>query len=138
MEATYDSAIGRFSKKERQSHDTFEAGFVELEPAVVAKRTALLSYKREPSENDAQRIARRCANDYWRNLCQSIQFSAHCGNTRAMYNGMKRAFGPSVTKIAPLKAATGVTITYRVKQMQGWAEHYQLYSRETIVTETSV
>ena len=35
-----------------------------------------------------------------------------------MYNGMKKAFGPSVTEIAPVER---------------WAEHYQeLYSRENI------
>ena len=66
-EASYDSAMGSFRKKERQSHDSFEAEIAELEPAIVAKRAALLSYKREPSEktlaahrkarNNAQRIA---------------------------------------------------------------------------------
>ena len=49
-EATYDLAMGRFSKKERQSRDWFEAGIAELEPAIEAKRTALLNYKREPWE----------------------------------------------------------------------------------------
>ena len=78
-EATYDSAMGSFGKEERQSHDWFEAGIAELEPAIEAKRTALLNYKREPSEktlaahrkarNIVQRIARRCSNDYWLNLC---------------------------------------------------------------------
>ena len=52
-----------------------------------------------------------------------------------MLNGMKITFGPSVTKIAPLKSATGFTITDRIKQMERWADHYQeLYSRETMVT----
>ncbi|KAK4320193.1 hypothetical protein Pmani_008956 [Petrolisthes manimaculis] len=43
------------------------------------------------ARNDAQRIARRCANDYWLNLCQNIQLSTDCGNIRGMYDGMKKA-----------------------------------------------
>ena len=49
-EATYDSAMGSFGKKERQSHDWFEAGIAELQPAIETKRTALLNYKRGSSE----------------------------------------------------------------------------------------
>ena len=76
---------------------------------------------------------------YWQNLCQSIQLSADCGNIRAMYEGMKKAFGTCAIKIAPLKSTSGEIITDRTKQMERWAEHYQeLYSRETIVTETAV
>ncbi|KAK4299936.1 hypothetical protein Pmani_027820 [Petrolisthes manimaculis] len=65
--------MNTFSKRERQNPDWFEAGIAELEPALSAKRTALLDYKREPSEktlaafrnarNDAQGIARRCSKD---------------------------------------------------------------------------
>ncbi len=115
-----------FSKRVKKNPDWFEAGIIELEPAITAKRTALLDYKRKPSEkalaalrkarNDAQRIARKCANDYWLNLCQSIQLSADCGNIRAMYEGMKKAFGPSTIKITPLKSATGDIITDHSKQ----------------------
>ena len=49
------------------------------------------------------------------------------------------AFGPSVTKIAPLKSTTDFTVTDRGKQLERWAEHYQgLYSRETIITQMAV
>lgn len=45
-----------------------------------------------------------------------------------MYDGMKKAFGPSVNKIAPLKPAAE-----RGKQMERWTEHYQeLYSSDTV------
>ncbi|XP_076036093.1 uncharacterized protein LOC143022042 [Oratosquilla oratoria] len=138
-----------FGKRERQNPDWFKAEITKLEPAIAAKRKALLNYKREPSEktlaalrkfrNDAQRLARFSANDYWLNLCQSIQLFADCGNIRAMYDGMKKAFGPSITKIAPLKTASGGTITDRGKQMERWVEHYQeLYSKENFVSTTAV
>ncbi|XP_076056371.1 uncharacterized protein LOC143034323 [Oratosquilla oratoria] len=147
--AIYNSAMDTFGKRERQNPDWFEAGITKLEPAIADKRKALLNYKREPSEktlaalrkarNDAQRLARRSANDYWLSLCQSIQLSADCGNIRAMYDNMKKAFGPSITKIAPLKTASGDTITDRGKQMERWAEHYQeLYSRENVVSTATV
>ena len=67
------------------------------------------------ARNDVQRIARRCANDNWLNLFQSIQLSADCGNIRAMYDSIKKAFGRSATKTAPLKSAAGDIITDRRK-----------------------
>ncbi len=136
-----------FGKQVKKNPDWFEAGIIELEPAITVKRTALLNYKLKPLEkvlaalwkakNDTQRIAKKCASDYWLKLCQSIQLSADCGNIRAMYEGMKKAFGPSTIKIAPLRSTTGNVITDRSKQMERWAEHYQqLYSRENVVADT--
>ena len=56
-----------------------------------------------------------------------------------MYEGMKKALGPSVTKSAPLKSKTGEVITEPNKQMERWAEHYsELYSKETIVSDSAV
>ena len=49
-EATYDSAMCSFDKRERQSHECFETGIAELDPAIEGERTILLNYKREPSE----------------------------------------------------------------------------------------
>ena len=52
---------------------------------------------------------------------------------------MKKAFGSSTSKSAPLKSAEGDIIKDRSKQMERWAEHYQeLYSRETTVTNTAL
>ena len=84
-------------------------------------------------------MARRCANDYWLDLCQSIQSSADLGNVREMYEGMERAFGPSTVKSAPLKSADGQIIKDRTKQMERWAEHFkELYSRVTTVTDSAL
>ena len=56
-----------------------------------------------------------------------------------MYDGMNKAFGPSIVKTAPLKSTSGEIITDRAKQMERWAEHYQeLYSRETTVTDRAI
>ena len=101
--------------------------------AIKEKQAALLEKHRNPSKktkaafkaarSKSQRTARKCANDYWQNLCSSIQTSADFGNSRSMYEGMKKALGPSVTKSAPLKSKTGEVITEPNKQMERWAEH---------------
>ena len=84
----------------------------------------------------AQRTARRCANNYWLTRCQRIHLSPDTGN---MYDGTKKAVGPGVKKTAPLKYLTGEILTDRNKQMERWVDQYvELYSRETIVTDTAL
>ena len=86
-----------------------------------------------------EKILRKCANDYWQNLCSGIQTSADFGNARGMYEGMKKAIGPSATKTAPLKSKNGDVITEPNKQMDRWAEHYsELYAKETVVTDAAI
>ena len=95
---------------------------------VKVKRAALLNYKREPSaktlaalrkaRNDTQWIARQCANDYWSKNFNSIQVFSVCGNSCAIYGGMKKAFGPKAIKVAPLKSASGDIITDRARKGQ--------------------
>ena len=107
--------------QERKSEDWFEAGIKEMEPAITAKSTAHLEHKKQPSKetqaayrtarNNVNRIACKCANDYWLDLCHRIQITSDCGNIRAMYERMKKVFGPSAIKIAPLKFTTGEIIT---------------------------
>ncbi|XP_071954137.1 craniofacial development protein 2-like [Antedon mediterranea] len=92
-DAIYTSVKDIFGVKDRKTPDWFESGISAMEPALEAKRAALIDYKRDLSErtlealrksrNNAQRIARQCSN--WLNLCQDIQLSADHGNTGAMY-----------------------------------------------------
>ena len=67
----------------------------------------------------AQGIARRCANIFWLQLCESIQTASDCGNIRGMFDGIKRAVGPTVKKTAPLKPTTGETTT--IRWSDGWS-----------------
>lgn len=110
-----------------------------MEPVTEAKRKAFLAYKAKLSpstlqalrtaRNKAQQTARHCANTYWLSLCSSIQAAADIGNARGMYEGIKKAIGPTPSKTAPLKSKTGEIITDQEKQMQRWTEHYlELYS----------
>ena len=110
------------------------ASKVRLQPKRIHR-----SKQKGRARSETQRIARQFAINYWQNLCESIQTSVDCDNIRAMYEGMKKAFGPCAIKTAPLKTTTGEIITDRAKQMERWAEHYQeLYSRETVVTNIAV
>ena len=145
----HSTALSIFGKKERQNPDWQDESLPVMEPSISTKRDALKNYKREPSNdnlaalrtarNEAQRTTRYCANQYWLNLCHSIQEAADKGNTRGVYEGKKKALGPSARKTAPLKSSTGETITDRSKQMDQWAEHYQdLYLRESVVKEAAL
>ena len=113
----YNAAITEFGKRERPNQDWFNANLHVMVPVIETKREALLAYKHNPCEKTlsalrsarsiAQRTARGCANDYWLKLCERIQNSADCGNVSGMYDGIKKAVGPTVRKMAPLKSTSG-------------------------------
>ena len=120
-----------------------------MTPVIEAKRAALGKYKRTPSERNLQilRIARskaqqtagRCSNEYWTELSEHIQSAAITGNIRGMYDGIKKALGPTLNKTAPLRSSTGEIITDKGHQLERWVEHYSdIYSRENIVSPSAL
>ncbi|XP_047116212.1 uncharacterized protein LOC124796165 [Schistocerca piceifrons] len=142
--AIYNSAVLAYGMKGKRNKDWYEQNLEEMEPVTEAKRKALLAYKRNPNErtredlrkakNRAQQTSRRCATNYWLNLCVGIQKAADSGNAKAMYDGIKKAIGPTVRKTAPLKSKMGEVITDEGKQMERWVEHYlELYAVENVV-----
>ncbi|XP_038059300.1 craniofacial development protein 2-like [Patiria miniata] len=141
----YNAAMSIFGKRQNKSADWFEANAEEMLPLIKEKRQALSAYKNLPSAGNLQALrtarsrvqqsARHCANDYWLQLCSSIQTAANVGNVRGMYEGIKQAIGPTQNKSALLKSATGEVIKDRDQQMNRWMEHYsELYSRENLVS----
>ncbi|XP_035663411.1 uncharacterized protein LOC118407100 [Branchiostoma floridae] len=143
------TALGVFGRKQGKTQDWFEEYASELNVVIEEKRTALLEHKRSPSQltlqvlrtarSKVQRMARQCANKFWLDLCKSIQSSAETGNIRGMYEGIKKAIGPTQNGSAPLKSLPGETITDRGKQMERWLEHYsELYARENTINETTL
>ncbi|XP_067911760.1 protein-lysine N-methyltransferase EEF2KMT isoform X1 [Heterodontus francisci] len=133
-----------YGKRVKRNADCFQSHIEELEPVIAAKHIALLNYKKAPSKltlksarSTAQRTARRCANDYWQHLRSHIQLASDTGNIRGMYDGITRAFGPTIKKIAPFKSKSGDIITDQRKQMDRWVEHYLELYREN-VTETAL
>ena len=120
-----------------------------MSPVIEAKRTALAEYKRSPTKRNLQMLraarsqvqhtARRCANEYWTELSETIQTAAATGSIRGMYDGIKRSPGPTQSKTAPLKSNTGEVITDQGRQMDRWEEHYSdLYSRESTVSSAAL
>lgn len=142
---TYESALNSFGRKVRNQKDWFEENSETLIPALEAKRLALLNHKAHASpttlaayraaRSNTQRLARKCANDYWTCLAKRIQEAHDTGNLRELFKGIKTAFGPSPSKAAPLKSLTGELITDKHKQLERWIQHYTaLYSIENQVT----
>uniref|UniRef100_A0A0B7BSZ2 Uncharacterized protein n=1 Tax=Arion vulgaris TaxID=1028688 RepID=A0A0B7BSZ2_9EUPU len=124
-DAIYNSAKTTFGTQDRQNPDWFAANILELEPVIAEKRTVLLNHKNNPSAKSflalrsarsvAQKTARRCANDYWQELCRNIQLFFDTGNIRGVHEGIRKAFGPTIKKTAPLKTKTGEVLIDRKK-----------------------
>jgi hypothetical protein len=144
----YNTGVDVFGKRVRHNEDWFQASIAEMEPVIEAKRAAHVSYRRVPSvanleslrraRGDAQRTARRCANEYWLQLSENIQTAADLGRTQDMYSGIRKALGPAIRKTAPLRASDGSVITDRSKQMDRLAEYYgELYSQDRTITEAA-
>jgi len=114
------TALTTFGRKTLKSHDRFEAKSAEMTPVIEAERSAQVEYKRSPSERNLQilqaarskapQTARRCANEYWTELIETIQSAAITGNVRGMYNGIKTAMGPLQNKTASPKSTTGNSV----------------------------
>src|ERR1700761_59035 len=100
-----------------------------IQNSTVASREHLRTARAE-----LQQAARRSANSYWQDLCQSIQDASDRGDARALYHGLKVVFGPRISKVAPLQSLSGELLTNRSEQMGRWVEHYlELYSKDSIV-----
>ena len=141
----YHTALATFEKRSSKSHDWFKAKSTVITPIIEAKWAALAEYKRTSSERNlqilriarskAQQTARRCANEYWTEFSENIQSAAITGNIRIMYNGIKKALGPTLNKTAPLRSSTGEVITDKGHQLVRWVEHY---SRENVVSPSAL
>ena len=56
-----------------------------------------------------------------------------------MYEGIKKATGPSIRKTAPLKSKSGEVITDKATQLDIRVEHYsELYSKENVVHQSAL
>ena len=99
-DAIYSAAVTTYGKKKRKNTDWFEANITKIESVIATKRTALAEYKRDPSQRNlealraargkAQQTARRCANEYWQEICKKIQTVSDTGNIRNMFEGSPR------------------------------------------------
>lgn len=85
------------------------------------------------SENRQPRCTNRCcANKYWVQLCTQIHTRSDNANIRDIFEGMKKATGPTLSEIAPLKSKAGEVISGRDKQMVRWVECFiEIYGNQS-------
>ena len=137
----YESAVKVFGQNRATKKDWIEENAETLLPLVDKKKKARMEFNKTSSQKsldqlrkaraDVQRESRRCANQYWIDLCSSIQTAHDTGDVRTMYQKMKLALGPTISRSAPLKSSTGEMITSKSDQLKRWVEHYsQLYALE--------
>ncbi|XP_046983193.1 ankyrin repeat and SOCS box protein 2-like [Schistocerca americana] len=89
-------------------------------------QTPVAAVQRSPPPDDAT----------VRSVDRGIEKATDSGNAKAMYDGIKKAIGPTVRKTAPLKSKTGEVITDEGKQMEHWVEHYlELYAAENEISK---
>lgn len=56
-----------------------------------------------------------------------------------MLKGLKKAFGPSLAKSAPMKSVSEELIKDKIKQLKRWVEHYgALYSMKNRVSQEAL
>ena len=99
-----------------------------LDPFVQAKRKALQAYKDRPTQANLSVLqsarkqvkseVKACVNDYWSNLCSAVQQASDTGNIKAMYDGIKKAVGSTISKSAPLKFKSGDIISDKTKKLE--------------------
>ena len=145
----YEEAKLVFGVRRGQVQDWFTENAAELLPLIEEKRAAFLEHKQHSRQSarrrmlDArsklQRAIRSCANRYWTQLCSDIQQASDMGDARRMYEGIKKATGPTCQKAAPLKTKTGEVIIGKDRQLERWVEHYsELYDRENLISRDTL
>ena len=74
---------------------------------------------------------RRCAHEYWINLCEEIQAASDRGDTNTMHSLMKTTLGPAITQLTKLKTENGEPIEDQAEQIERWVQHYsKLYVQD--------
>ena len=68
-----------------------------------------------------QHEERRCANEYWINLCREIQATSEI--QKAMHCLLKTALGPAITQLAILKTEDYEPTEDQAEQLERWVEH---------------
>ena len=137
----HECAIESFERQKISKNDWFTENSMTLIPLIEAKKALSTEFNKTPCQGTSaklkeakanlQREIRRCANNYWVDLCKSIQEAHDRGDMKTAYSKMKAALGPPASKSAPLKSIGGEAIIDRNDQLARWVEHYSLlYSNE--------
>ena len=149
QESIYQNALESFGKKKHTNKDWFEENINVLLPLIKIKRQAHLDYQHDPSctnlkslreaRKTFRKAARKCANEFWLKTSAGIQAAADRGDTKSVYDGIRKAVGPTKKLTSPLQSATGEILHSRDEQLGRWVQHFSLlYSRQNVVTDVAL
>ena len=104
QEGIYQNALESFAKKTHTNKDWFGENINVLLPLIKVKRQAHVEYQHDPSSTSLNRLrearkgfrrtARKCTNEFWLKTSASIQAAADRGDTKSVYDGIRKAVGP--------------------------------------------
>ena len=145
----YQNALETFGKNKHANKDWFEENINILSPLLKKKRQAHVDYQRDPSSTclnrlrearkNFRRAARKCATEFWLKASARIQAAADRGDTKSVYEGIRKAVGPTKRSISPLLSETGEILHSRNEQLSRWVQHFSLlYSTQNIVTNDAL
>ena len=90
-------------------------------------------------EKNFWRTARKCATEFWLKAGARIQDAADRGDTKSVYEGIRKAVGPAKKLISPLLLKTGEILHSRNEQLGRWVKHFfLLYSTQNIFTDDAL
>ena len=149
QESIYRNALESFGKKKNTNKDWFEENINVLLPLIKIKRQAHVDYQHDPSSTSLNRLrearktfrktARKCANEFWLTTSAGIQAAADRGDTKSVYDGIRKAVGPTKKLTSPLQSATGEILHSRDEQLGRWVQHFSLlYSKQNVVTDAAL
>ena len=86
-----------------------------------------------------RRTARKLANEFWSKTNVSIQAAADRGNTKSVYDEIRKAVGPTKKLTSPLQSATGEILHSRDEKLGRLVQHFFfLYSKQNVVTDAAL
>ena len=109
--------MGSFGKKTHDNKYWFEENINVLLPLIKVKRQAHVECQHDQSSTSLNRLrearkvfrrtARKCANEFWLKTSASIKAAADRADTKSVYDGIRKAVGPTKKLTARLQFATG-------------------------------
>ncbi|CAM2114266.1 unnamed protein product [Caretta caretta] len=127
----YNATIKSFGKSTKKNVDWF-VDHSEILLPLIEKKKSLITYRSTPTTDllnnlkeackVVQIASRRCAEEFWLDLCNSIQLVADTGDAGWLYEGIRKVIGPIKNMTAPLKDVDGNIITHKGRQLERWID----------------
>ena len=120
----------------RRHRDWFDEHSGEIRAVIRGKNAAHDAYLRNPSASNKEKFTamrstgqlelRAMENTWWTKLANEMQGHMDSGDLHNFHSALKAAYGPTCSKISPIRSADGNTLlTDLSKILDRWAEHFQ-------------